>query len=256
MFIDAGNSFIKIGYDQDGQWQMLRSIPTQHFLSQSLETLPLLPKCSNDGWWASVVSGEVVREKIAAWAKRDGVSIHFPLPQKKAFGIINGYQPTDALGSDRYLALIAARHRQQQKKIAPSLLVASFGTAVTIDFLSDDGIFEGGTITAGLSLQRLALNVNTADLPIVAQNHTDYPVTATPPCTTRDAITQGTWFSMIGALMMQQKHYQAQEVLLTGGDAQAVYAYDQQHLHTKTWQHTPYLVFEGLLRYQQATATG
>ena len=65
------------------------------------------------------------------------------------------------LGSDRWAALIGARHMLG----ARAAMVVVCGTATTIDFLSADGVFKGGMIMPGLGLMLRSLHEGTAALP-------------------------------------------------------------------------------------------
>src|SRR5438552_2277587 len=70
------------------------------------------------------------------------------------------------LGCDRFASLIGAH------ALFPGqpLIVATCGTATTVDALSADGLFLGGMILPGLGLMASSLARNTAQLPLVAQD--------------------------------------------------------------------------------------
>ena len=78
-------------------------------------------------------------------------------------GLRNHYQVAQALGSDRFAAMMAAYCMQKT-----SCVVVSAGTAVTIDALSVHGAqadFLGGWILPGLHLMQQSLTQATAQLP-------------------------------------------------------------------------------------------
>ncbi|MDP9109805.1 MAG: type III pantothenate kinase [Pseudomonadota bacterium] len=78
-------------------------------------------------------------------------------------GIQNGYRDPAQLGCDRFAAMIGAR-----ALFGPhALIVASCGTATTIDAVESDGAFIGGMILPGVSLMTRALARHTAQLPAV-----------------------------------------------------------------------------------------
>ncbi len=81
--------------------------------------------------------------------------------QPEAFGVRNLYEPPEALGADRYAALVAVRHRTQ----GPACVVTC-GTAITIDALGPDGDFCGGVIMPGLRTAMAGLNVRIPHLPV------------------------------------------------------------------------------------------
>ena len=78
-------------------------------------------------------------------------------------GIRNGYRDPAQLGCDRFAAMIGARALFG----ARALIVASCGTATTIDAVESDGGFIGGMILPGVSLMTRALARHTAQLPAV-----------------------------------------------------------------------------------------
>jgi type III pantothenate kinase len=67
-------------------------------------------------------------------------------------------------GADRALAVLAASQRHRQGQAG---LVISCGTAITVERISEQGIWEGGAIAPGLSLSAQALNHFTAQLPLI-----------------------------------------------------------------------------------------
>ena len=74
-------------------------------------------------------------------------------------GVSNSYPEPETLGSDRWLALIAAR-----QLFNGPLAVIDCGTAVTVDALSGEGRFLGGVISAGPKISAGALIERAAHL--------------------------------------------------------------------------------------------
>lgn len=81
-------------------------------------------------------------------------------------GIRNNYREPTQLGCDRFASAIAAHALYPGQP----LIVATCGTATTIDAITADGVFLGGMILPGLGLMATALAKNTAQLPQVAAN--------------------------------------------------------------------------------------
>lgn len=67
-----------------------------------------------------------------------------------------------SVGTDRIVNAVAAFHKYRS-----SLIVVDFGTATTIDAVSESGAFLGGTISPGLKISSDALFTHTAQLPRV-----------------------------------------------------------------------------------------
>ncbi|MFC4932155.1 type III pantothenate kinase [Massilia sp. GCM10023247] len=107
-------------------------------------------------------------------------------------GLVNGYREPERLGCDRFAAAIGAR------ALAPgrALVVATCGTATTVDAIDPGGRFVGGMILPGLALMAGALARNTAQLPQAILG-------STPPLfadNTNDAIVSGCLSAQAGAI--------------------------------------------------------
>ncbi len=101
--------------------------------------------------------------------------------------------------------------------------VASFGTAITIDCVGDDGAFLGGAILPGLKMSAQALHEGTAALPKVELHRPDWVFGRN----TIDAIIGGIVYGARGALRELTEAYatklgQWPPLLVTGGDAELV----------------------------------
>lgn len=81
-------------------------------------------------------------------------------------GVRNAYRNPVQLGCDRFASAIGAHALRP----ASALIIATCGTATTIDALTADGMFIGGMILPGLGLMASSLARNTAQLPQVAQD--------------------------------------------------------------------------------------
>lgn len=81
-------------------------------------------------------------------------------------GIRNGYRHPAQLGCDRFASMIGAHALFPGRP----LIVATCGTATTVDAVTADGVFPGGMILPGLGTMATSLAKNTAQLPQVAEN--------------------------------------------------------------------------------------
>ena len=81
-------------------------------------------------------------------------------------GLRYGPMVTDErLGPDRSVACVAA-----MEKYGRPVIVLDFGTATTVDAVGEDGVYQGGCISAGLRVTMDALTANAAMLPNVELN--------------------------------------------------------------------------------------
>ena len=74
----------------------------------------------------------------------------------------NAYLTPATLGRDRLAAAVGAATLYPGR----NALIVDFGTAVTLDFVSADGVFRGGCISPGMAMRFRALHEYTAALPL------------------------------------------------------------------------------------------
>jgi type III pantothenate kinase len=170
--------------------------------------------------WISSVAGEKATGELKNWLrKRWSLEGHLIRAETEAYGVVNSYTHPAQLGSDRWAALIAVRHRYTQ----PATIV-DCGTAVTVDLINDNR-FYGGVILPGIQLARESLVANTAQL----QSKGDADISSIAK-TTSSGIQAGTLLGLAGAINYVVKYQQRDEglsskVYLTGGNASLVRPY-------------------------------
>ena len=124
----------------------------------------------------------------------------------------------EQVGIDRICAAAAAYDVLQHPCV-----VASFGTAITIDCVNSEGVFMGGAILPGLGLQAKALHDGTDALPAV----TIEPTGAVFGATTEQAIRNGILYGVVGGLREIVERYATElgtwpQLIATGGAAEIV----------------------------------
>jgi len=145
-------------------------------------------------------------------------SQHFVLfDHKTPVPIINKYDTPHTLGQDRLAAAVGA------KKLCPqeNLLIIDVGSAITYDFVSEEGEYIGGNIAPGLKMRFTMLQRMTKKLPLVEVGESELiPLFGT---NTRDAIAAGVIRGMayevkgyMRTLKEKMPHFQT---FLTGGNA-------------------------------------
>lgn len=142
--------------------------------------------------------------------------------QNNYAGITNHYQHPEKLGSDRFAALIGVHQMFPDQNV----LLATCGTATTIDTLTAEGHFVGGVIVPGLGTMASSLAIKTAQLPHVENMTQTITVTAD---NTVDAIVSGCVMAQIGAFMQIYEQQRAKfgqiTSVLAGGAAAALSPY-------------------------------
>jgi type III pantothenate kinase len=118
--------------------------------------------------------------------------------------------------------------------------VVNAGTAVTIDALDADGVFQGGLILPGIRLMIQALADNTAALKVPPGTYAHFPTN------TADAIYSGAVHAICGAIELLRLKVRLDEVAvkcyLSGGAAHEVAPYVSGPLEV-----VDNLVLEGVL---------
>ncbi|MEL7238428.1 MAG: type III pantothenate kinase [Planctomycetota bacterium] len=126
-------------------------------------------------------------------------------------------------GVDRVLNIAAAY--EQLKK---ACCVVDVGTAVTVDFASDDGKFLGGVIAPGPRLMSASLHEVAPQLPVVEPGPIDGPFG-----TDTESALRGGIVGCVRGLVRQACESYAMtldawpEIIATGGDAHAVFEGDE-----------------------------
>ena len=217
---DLGNSRLKWALSGDGI-RGIGSIESHDASTLSSDLEAVLGKTKSPGQaWISSVAGDDTTGELVGWLNRKwSIDAHLVKASADAYGVINSYVQPETLGSDRWAALIAVRHRYSQ----PATII-DCGTATTIDFL-DGNRFYGGVILPGLQLSRSSLVRNTAKLQL--ENTETISSIAT---STSAGIQSGTLLGLAGGIehitkQQQQETGQSSKVYLTGGSAYRILPY-------------------------------
>jgi len=198
LLFDAGNSRCKWAWIENEIWLrqgVLDNADNAAWVTLQLTfaTLPAPKKIL-----VSNVAGKAAEQRLRALCNGWNVPVEMVVASAKQCGVRNGYAQAAQLGSDRWAALIAARHRVKQ-----ACLVVNCGTATTVDALTENGEFLGGIIIPGLSVMRRSLLSNT-DLPTYL--NVDLPANVSLhdfPDNTQDAIATGVIRASLGVIQQQ-----------------------------------------------------
>lgn len=211
LLIDAGNSRIKWGVFQQGRWREKSAAPTADMATLAKRWRDLKPH------WVGIsnVAGEPIAEMVRQ-AFSSETHLFWLKPQAEACGIRNHYAVPDSLGADRYAALIAARQHGFGHTI-----VASLGTALTVDALTAEGDFLGGLILPGYRTMLRSLEQSTQGVRASIGRWAPFPTN------TSDAVESGILSALVGAIESQRRQLALRvnaeiPVLLTGGDAELI----------------------------------
>ena len=217
LVFDVGNSRLKAALYDDGRPIARASISGVQDATQVVSVLEsrFVPRGTpNRCLVASVVRGadEVIREAVQqVWGLMSQV-----VDTDMDLGIDVAVPRPDHVGIDRLLQASEAF-----RICAGSVVVAAFGSALTVDLVTADGVFRGGTIAPGLGMGLRALHDETSLLPHVALQPPDSAVgTDTTSC-----IQAGVIYGAVGAverLFSELAPDGRATLVLTGGDAEVI----------------------------------
>ena len=255
LLIDAGNTRIKWAVPQTAKdpaseiasmpvWQHMNSVSHADIatLKQAWQGIPFTDVL------VSNVAGEAIRAQLIALllaVNADAIVTWFHSEARLA-GIQNHYRNPAQLGCDRLASVIGAHYLFPGQ----DLIVATCGTATTVDAVTAQGDFVGGMILPGLKLMAESLARNTAQLPQVAESTSIAQVFAD---NTDQAIVSGCINAQAGAILravtgLEQRQKQAVNCILSGGAAPYLLA----HLGIP-YQYVDNLVLTGLFVVAQSS---
>ncbi len=178
LIVDIGNTLVKVSVVDSGRVVQslkvatLEEVPFDELTTEfGIDNAILCSTRSNSPYAAKIVASYVGRCML--------FDSSTPVP------IGNDYATPETLGLDRLAAAVGAYELYGQD--GEDLLVVDFGTAITIDHVSSDGVFKGGFISPGVLTRFRALNAYTAALPLCEPSNEVLPMARS----TREAIVQG-----------------------------------------------------------------
>lgn len=127
------------------------------------------------------------------------------------------------VGVDRLCGAVAADRLRRSEKAA---IVVGVGTAITVDLLSAEGVFQGGAILPGIGMSARALHEQTHLLPLIGMAELDTAPDAVGK-NTHDAMQAGLFWGAVGAIReliarQRDRLVTPPQVFLTGGAAPSV----------------------------------
>ena len=225
--VDIGNTNIDIAVFLDGQEQFIEAIPGRshakltNCLISAWEKIPIAKSSKEkkrDGVvvvssvkpaWTKLIE-ETVKDNLSEKVHIIGKDIPLPIPLL--------VDEPDKVGTDRVVSAAAA-----YAVVEDAVVVADVGTAVTIDLVDQNGVFQGGVICPGFEISAKTLKDNTAQLPNVKVTKPQGPYGKN----TAEAINCGLYYSIIGALEEVVRRYAEQigrwpQTIITGACAETI----------------------------------
>ncbi len=244
--IDVGNTNITIGLFLEGKERSIESIPgdsdeeIRSLIRNHWELIPVL-ESSKEGKRDGVIVVSSVKDKWTRKIKQivnDELSENiYRIPNDVPYPIELAIENRETVGTDRIIAAAAA-----YTVVEDAVVVADFGTAITIDLVDDRGIFAGGCILPGFEMSAKALHEDTAQLPQIEIHKPQWPFGKN----TAEAINSGLYYGAIATLQEVVRRYAETlgtwpQVIMTGKGA-AIIAEDCDFVD----DYVPNLVVKGI----------
>lgn len=245
IYIDVGNSRLK-WRNSDGTYEGAFAHTADEsgsaladYLDVEWGKLSAVQAC-----WGCCVANPKLQSALDAWCQAQwSFKVEWLQSSLQQAGVHNNYVEPEQLGADRWAALLGARDLYPNT----ALCVVDAGTAITVDALSAESEFLGGTIIPGRALMWKALGHNTGQIPDYAQINQmiDEVAVDVQARSTQQAIASGIELTLnAGVTRIIQEHltkYQHKmAIIVTGGDALRL---DLPYAGVK---HEPDLIFAGL----------
>ncbi len=241
LLVDAGNTGLKWARLVDGRLTGLDSATHRGVEPEAWQPrLAALAQAPRRVIVANV-AGHAFEARFRDWAERQWqVTPEFPAATAARLGLRNAYVRPGALGIDRWLAMLAA-----WREAGVPLLVASAGTAFTVDLVDGDGLHRGGCIVPGERLMREALHAQTSGVAAAALLDLA-AVEGTFGINTAGAVQQGARLALASlvdraARVLEAASGRAPRIFVAGGAAPEI-----APLVSRAVEVAPHLVLAGL----------
>jgi type III pantothenate kinase len=213
LIADIGNSFTKIAFFSNDE---LLKIIVLHSgkPEREEEFLRFFKKHKSDIHHAVVSS---VKRNLPDFLQKVLTKIPhvIHLDEHTALPIKNAYKTQPTLGKDRIAAAVGANN------IFPhcNVLTVDAGTALTIDFISEEDEFLGGIISPGINMRFNALHQMTERLPQVKPDNNFSELKGqTTENAIKAGVQNGMYFEILGYINHYTSKYPNLKTVLTGGD--------------------------------------
>jgi type III pantothenate kinase len=159
IIIDQGNSVNKIALFEGNT--LIKSIQLTVLTKAVLQ--PIIKEFHPQ---ASILCAVTKKDSILNTFLANTLPVFYEMNTQLSLPLTIDYKTPQTLGMDRIAAAVGAL----KQKPDTNLLVIDIGTAITIDFITDKGVYKGGNISPGPSLRFRALHRFTDKLPLISED--------------------------------------------------------------------------------------
>lgn len=193
------------------------------------------------GWWIGSVNRPTTT-RLIDWLHSVRPEDAITLLAAADLPLVVALERPDMVGIDRLLDAVAANHLRRPDRAA---ILVDLGSAITVDLVSAQGAFLGGSIMPGIGMSARALHEFTDLLPRIKMAELSTP----PPAlgtATEPAMRSGLYWGAVGAIRqlierLSEGLEAPPEVFLSGGAGPAV-----AELLGESVRHVPHLTLAGI----------
>jgi type III pantothenate kinase len=208
LIVDIGNTLVKLAVFDRGEIVAQHCVERLHpsMLGELLAAWPVRQAV------VASTRGEV--DEIAELL-RPQVEYLLEFSSQTPVPIGNAYLTPDTLGRDRLAAAVGATVLYPGRNV----LIVDFGTAVTVDLVTSDGVFRGGCISPGMKTRFRSLHDYTAKLPLCTATGDEALSGLTTGQAIELGVMNGITFEIEGYMARMREKIDDLCVIFTGGDA-------------------------------------
>jgi type III pantothenate kinase len=204
--LDAGNTAVKIGVFKNDEIEHVFRVSFEEFhqFIQKNENFRTLP---------AIISSVLTAEKTDI-LKKYFDKIH-ELTPKSVLPIELNYLTPETLGKDRICNAVAINQINKQN----NSVSIDIGTCLKFDFVSDKGIYQGGSISPGINLRYKALNDFTDNLPLLKDHTKTALIGKNTNLSIHSGVINGIEAEINNLMHRYMEEYEGLTFFMTGGDA-------------------------------------
>lgn len=201
VIVDLGNTSSKVGYFEQGKLVERMVLDWNDLIVSDVLV-------NGKGMVTSVISDEQTRLLL-----QNNPELLL-LDGEKKIPVQLNYDTPDTLGKDRICNAVAAWCTNKQQ----NSLVIDIGTCVKYDFVSDEGIYEGGAISPGIHLRYHSLNDYTAKLPLLDDVSPAELIGKSTKKAIHSGVINGIQAEINQIITLYEQKYPSLTIFVTGGD--------------------------------------
>ncbi|NDC30193.1 MAG: type III pantothenate kinase [Bacteroidetes bacterium] len=205
--IDIGNTLSKVGIFNEGI--LLNNASFKNEDLQGIKAYFLANQAEH------IILSSVAKSSIELINCLKDLAPIIELSHETSLPFSNNYQTPQTLGMDRVAGIAGAIHFYPET----NCLVIDAGTCITYDFVSKEGIYQGGSISPGLYMRLKAMHEFTGKLPLLNYQEIEDWIGKDTQTSMLTGVIWGMVNEINGFIARYGEAFGDLKVIFTGGDA-------------------------------------